>query len=269
MTRRFEGQNVWITGAGSGIGRALALCFAEEGAQVAVSGRRLHRLQEVVEEIERRGGRALAVPVDVTDERSVASGVETVVLHFGSVDVVVANAGFSLAGKVARLTAEDWRRQFDTNVIGVALTAKYALPHLIKRVGRLGIVGSIASLTTVPGYGAYQASKYAVRALGQVLAVELAGTGVSCTLLHPGFVESEIAQVDNQGVHDPTLPDRRPQRWMWPAHRAALVMVSALFRRRREYTFTLYGRFWAFCGQHFPGRVHQLLCLRKKKRRSR
>jgi NAD(P)-dependent dehydrogenase (short-subunit alcohol dehydrogenase family) len=256
MAKRFDGQVAWVTGGGSGIGKALALELAREGAAVAVSGRREDRLQAVVEEITAKGGRALAVRCDVTDEASVAEAVQKVVRQLGGLDVAVANAGFSVAGRIEKLSAADWRRQLDVNVIGVAMTARYALPHLRERKGRLVLIGSVASMLVSPGMGAYSASKYAVRAIGQALAAELHGSGVSCTTIHPGFIESEIAQVDNQGRFDPEREDRRPKNLMWPADRAARVMVDAIAKRKREYTFTGHGKLGAFAGQHMPGLVH-------------
>jgi NAD(P)-dependent dehydrogenase (short-subunit alcohol dehydrogenase family) len=256
MAKRFDGKVVWITGGGSGIGRALAHEFAQEGAAVAVSGRRDDRLQEVVQELESKGAKALGVRCDVTDEASVAEAVQKVVRALGGLDVAVANAGFSVAGRVEKLSAADWRRQLDVNVIGVAMTARYALPHLREREGRLVLIGSVASMLVSPGYGAYSASKYAVRAIGQALAAELHGSGVSCTTIHPGYIESEIAQVDNQGRFDPQREDRRPKNLMWPADRAARVMVDAIAKRKREYTFTGHGKIGAFAGRHAPALVH-------------
>lgn len=256
MARRFENQVVWITGGGSGIGRALALAFAGEGATVAVSGRREERLQEVVQELESKGAKGLAVRCDVTDEASVADAVQKVVRTLGGLDVAVANAGFSVAGRVEKLSAADWRRQLDVNVIGVAMTARYAIPHLRERKGRLALIGSVASMLSTPGMAAYSASKYAVRAIGQALAAELHGSGVTCTTVHPGFIESEIAQVDNQGRFDPSREDRRPKNLMWPTDRAARVMVDAIAKRKREYTFTGHGKAGAFAGRHMPGLIH-------------
>jgi len=256
MARRFENKVVWITGGGSGIGKALALAFGKEGAIVAVSGRREDRLQQVVDELAAQGGKGLVVRCDVTDEASVAEAVQKVVRNLGGLDVAVANAGFSVAGRIEKLSAADWRRQLDVNVIGVAMTARYAIPHLRDRKGRLALIGSVASMMATPGIGAYAASKYAVRAIGQALAAELHGSGVTCTTIHPGYIESEIAQVDNQGRFDPQREDRRPKNLMWPADRAARVMVDAIAKRKREYTFTGHGKIGAFAGRHAPGLVH-------------
>lgn len=265
MDRRFDGKVAWITGGGSGIGRALARRLAAEGAAVAISGRRAERLAEVVAELEATGSRALAVPLDVTDEAAVEAAAARVAEVFGQIDVVVANAGFSVSGRVETLGADDWRRQLETNVVGLAVTARHTLPYLRKTGGRLGLVGSVAAFVSAPGYAPYHASKYAVRAIGQALALELAGSGVSCTTLHPGFVESEIAQVGNDGVHRPHKKDRRPQRFMWKTDRAAEVMVDALFARRREFVFTGHGKLAAFLGQHAPGLVHAVLARQAKR----
>lgn len=259
MKHSFADQVVWITGASAGIGRELARAFAAQGASVAVSARRKDRLDELVAEITGQGGRALAVVCDVTDEGSVRDAVAQIVDRLYRIDVAIANAGFSVAGRIESLSADDWRRQFDTNVVGTAMTARFALPELRKTRGRLALVGSVAGMICAPGTGAYHASKHAVRAMGQTLAMETHGTGVTVTTIHPGFVESEIAQVDNKGSFNPTRRDPRPARLMWTTDRAAVVMVDAIRRRDREYTFTAHGKVVGFLGRHAPGLVHAVI----------
>jgi len=258
MARRFEDAVVWITGGGSGLGAAMARTFAREGAHVAVSGRRAERLVEVVEAVEAEGRRALAVPCDVTDDDAVEAAVAQVVDTFGVLDVAVANAGFGVMGRVADLTADDWRRQLDVNVVGAASTARHAIPHLVQRRGRLALVGSVSGLVYLPKNAAYQASKAAVLAMGRTLAMELAPDGVSCTVLQPGFVKSEIGQVDNQGQFQADRRDQRPAQLMWETDDAARVMVQAIYKRKVEYTFTGHGRVAAFLGRHLPGLVQRL-----------
>ncbi len=255
----FENQAVWITGGGSGIGAALALAFARQGANVAVSGRRLERLEQVAEAVNATGTEGLAVVCDVTDDNSVAEAVARVTEQFGKLDVAVANAGFAVSGKIEDLSLDDWRRQFDTNVFGALSTINHALPALRESGGRLGLMCSVASMIASPKSGAYTASKYALRGIGQTLAIELAGSGVSCTLLHPGFVASEIVQVDNSGERDASRPDRRPKKLIWSAEAAAKVCVKALHRREREFTFTGHGKFGAFIGKHLPGLAHRVM----------
>jgi NAD(P)-dependent dehydrogenase (short-subunit alcohol dehydrogenase family) len=252
MAKRFDGQVVWITGGGSGIGAALAKEMARRGAAVAVSGRRVDRLAQVVAAVEAAGGKALAVACDVTDEASLAAAVESIVAKLGRLDVAVANAGMGVMGKVETLTAEEWNRQLSINVTGAALTAKHALPSLRAARGRLVLVGSVAGFLVGPKAGAYSASKYAVRALGETLAIELHGSGVSCTTVHPGFVASEIAQVGNDGVFDASANDPRPKRLMLSAERAAVLIANAVYKRRYTYAFPFYGKLGVFFGSHMP-----------------
>lgn len=249
----------WITGGGSGIGRATALELARQGAKVAVSGRRTDKLQGVIDDIEGVGGVAAAVQCDVQDDAQIEAAARAVVDRFGRLDIALANAGFSVMGRIEDLTADDWRRQLETNVIGTALTVRAALPFLRQQKGRVGLIGSVAAFICAPKLGAYNASKYAVRAIGQTLSVELAGSGVSCTTVHPGYVDTEIAQVDNSGRFDPTREDRRPKNLMWPADKAARVVVRALHKRKREVVFTGHGKVGAFIGQHLPAVAHLMM----------
>lgn len=267
----FENKIVWVTGGGSGIGEALAMEFAKQGAKVVISGRRKERLDAVVANIgqEHGQGRGLALPLDVTDEAAVYAAVQEIQSHFGGLDVAVANAGFGVAGRIEKLTAEDWRRQFDVNVVGLTTTVRAALPLLRESGGRVALLGSVMSQLTMPGNGAYASSKYAVRAIGQTLSMELAGSGVSCTTLHPGFVESEIGQVDNDGVFDEERRDPRPQRFMWTSARAAKVCVQAIASRKREFVFTGHGRVAAFLGRHFPSLNHLVGARGEQKKASK
>lgn len=252
----FKDEVVWITGASSGIGAALAREFANRGAIVCVSARRKERLAYLVRELQDEGLRAAAYPCDVSDEEQLAQTVRSIVADHGRLDCAVANAGLAIGGRIETLSADEWRRQLDVNVVGVAMTAKYALSELRASGGRLALVGSVMSMMSTAKSGPYAASKFAVRAIGQTLSLELHGSGVSCTTIHPGFVASEINKVDNQGVYHEDARDRRPARLLWPTDKAARVMADAIARRKREYVFTAHGKVGGYAGRHFPGLVH-------------
>jgi NAD(P)-dependent dehydrogenase (short-subunit alcohol dehydrogenase family) len=251
--RTYADRVVWITGGGTGLGRALAKAYAAHGAKVAVSGRRQDRLDATVTDIVAAGGEGLAVLCDVKDEADIVRAVGDVVARFGRIDVAVANAGFGVVGNVLRLSADDWRRQFDVNLVGAVITARHALPELKKTRGRLALVGSAAAYIGSPENAPYCASKAALRSLGQALSAELAGTGVSCTTLHPGFAESEIGQVNKYGQFDPKIRDPRPKSLMWTAEAVAKVMLRAIERREHERVITGHGRIYAWTAQHVPG----------------
>ena len=241
-------QVVWITGGGSGLGAAMAHEYARRGAAVVISGRRLDKLEQVVASM----GSGLAIEGDVTDDASLQRILAQILAHHGRVDVVVANAGLSINGTIEKLSRAEWQRQLEVNVVSAAMTAHFAIPELRKTRGRLALVGSVAAFTPVPKVGAYAASKAGVLMLGRTLSAELKADGITCTTIQPGFVESEIAQVDNAGQFDASRVDKRPARVMWKADDAARVMVDAIERRKVDFTFTGHGRFAVFVGRHFP-----------------
>lgn len=243
-----NGLVVWITGGGSGLGRAMAIECAKRGAQVVVTGRRLDKLEETVAAM----GSGLAVQGDVTSDDDLERAVAQAVDHFGKLDVCIANAGYAVSARVADMDRATWQRQLEINVVSAAMTTKIALPHLTQTQGRIALVGSVAAFTPVPKVGAYAASKAAVLLLGRTLSAELERDGVSCTVIQPGYVSSEIAQVDNDGNLDPSKVDNRPANLMWEPEDAARVMVDAILARKVEFTFTGHGRFAAFVGRHFP-----------------
>lgn len=258
---KFVNQVVWITGGGSGLGRALALEFAREGASVAVSGRRVDKLTETVREIERFGARAIAVPCDVMEETSVAEALHHVIKTWGVIDVVVANAGYSVMGRFEEIGLVDWKRQFEVNLFGLLHTVRAALPEVQKRPGRVVLIGSVAAFLVPPKGGAYSASKAAVRMVGEALSQELKGSGVSCTTVHPAYVETDIVRVDNAGRLHPERKDPRPKWLVWKAERAAKKIVHASYRRRREVILSAYGKLAVSLSRFAPGLLHHMLGL--------
>jgi short-subunit dehydrogenase len=252
--QRFAGNAVFITGASSGIGAALAREFAREGADVALTARRVDRLEALAAEIGKTGRRAVALPCDVTRDGDLERAVDRARTALGKLDVVVANAGFGVSGTLERLSLDDYRRQFETNVFGVLRTIYATLADLKKTHGRLVLIGSVSGHVAVPGSSAYSMSKFAVRGLAASLGHELAPYGVAVTLISPGFVESEITQVDNRGVWHAEGPTRPlPPSIVMATATAARKIVSAVARRRREAVITGFGKAAVLLQRHLPG----------------
>lgn len=136
----FQDKVVWITGASSGLGKFMAIEFARQGAKLALSGRRIEQLEAVRTAVIAAGGVGEIFPCEVTDEAALEETVKVIVGHFGKLDVAIANAGFGVFGKIESLSAANWRKQLDVNVVGLAMTAKFALPFLKQTGGRLVLI---------------------------------------------------------------------------------------------------------------------------------
>jgi short-subunit dehydrogenase len=248
----YAGKVALITGASAGIGAALAREFAREGADLVLAARREDRLRELAREIEATGRHAIVVGCDVTRDGDLARAVAAAVERYGRLDIAIANAGFGVVGPVEDLTLDDFRRQLETNVLGVLRTLYASLPELRKTRGQFVVVGSVAGHVPTPGTSAYNMSKFAVRGFAESIHGELAASGVSVTLVSPGFVDSDIRRVDNHGKVHESAPDPVPAWLRMPTDRAARTMVRAIRRRRREVVVTGHGKALVFLYRHAP-----------------
>lgn len=264
---KFQDHVVLITGASSGIGAALAHEFAHQGAHIVMMARRAELIQALAAELSTGGRRALAVTGDVTRDGDLERAVDLARSHFGRLDVAVANAGFSVGGRFVDLTLEDYRRQFETNVFGVLRTLFAALPELRKTRGRLVVVGSLLGVFPVPLATPYCMSKFALVPLCDGLSHELAPLGVSVTHILPGFVASEIYQVDNRGTRlDAPPPQRTPPAWLLVSPtQVARKIVSAAYRRQRTRVVSLHSKIGVALQRHLPGLVHFAISLASRK----
>jgi short-subunit dehydrogenase len=249
---KLNGKVAFITGASSGIGAAMAREFARRGADVVLLARRWERLEALALEVRARGRRALTIRCDVTSDEDLEKAVETTLEEYGRIDWVIANAGFGVAGAVHKLAIEDYRRQFETNIFGVLRTVQATREALIASRGSFAIMGSVMSYLALPVGSAYSMSKHAVRALAESLRAEVAKYGVGVTLLAPGFVDSEIRKVDNQGEFRTDAQDRIPGWLSMDTDKAAAKLVKAVIKRKRVAVITGHGKIFVFLERHFP-----------------
>ena len=240
---------VWITGGGSGIGQSLAFAYANDGHTVIVSGRRTTALEATAKKYPTK---IVPLMCDVTDDTQVKAVVETIIQRFHRLDIVIANAGYGQSGWIQKVEMHQWRRQFDVNFFGLISTVRHALPHVKATGGQVVLMSSVMAYVRFAKSAPYCASKAAVTAFGESLQLELKDSKAGCTIIHPGFVESEIGQINAEGTFDPTMKDRRPQRLMWSGERAARVMKRAISKRKSHYTFTAHGLAGEFMARHFP-----------------
>ena len=239
----FQNKSVLITGASSGIGEELALQLAALDARLTLTARRRELLDALARKIAATGKSApLVMPADVAlgDDLTLAAN-ETLRAH-GKLDIVIANAGFGVVGPFKKLTLEDYRRQFETNVFGLLRTIYAALPAIEQSHGNVVLIGSVSGWTASPGASPYSMSKFAVRALANAITPELALSGVKVTLISPGFVASNIRRVDNRGTLHSSAKEPIPDWLVMPTEKAVRKILRAIARGKREAIITTHGK---------------------------
>ncbi|MET0568482.1 MAG: SDR family NAD(P)-dependent oxidoreductase [Hyphomicrobiaceae bacterium] len=197
---RFKNQGVLVTGAGSGIGRETAHAFAAEGAHIGAADIDLKAAERTVEEIRQKSGSARAFSLDVTDEKSVASYIESAVSQLGRIDVLVNSAGLRQVKPVLELSLQDWNRVMDVNITGVFLCSQAFARHLV-RAGKPGAIVNLASTLGFVGGGertAYTASKHAVVGLTKEMAMELGDKGIRINAVGPGAIRTALTEISFQ-----------------------------------------------------------------------
>lgn len=208
-----------ITGASSGIGRALAIELARRGEAIALLARRRDAIEQAAAEIRNAGGQALACPRDVTDKTAVLAAFEQAARHFGPITRVVANAGGGYRVAALALRGEEVADMLAVNVVGAANCVEAALPHMLAQgSGHLVFMGSLAGGIGLPGAAGYSAAKAAVARLAESLRVELKPHGIDVTLLSPGFVRTRDA--------------RKKRPFEVPLDKAVITMANAIASRR-------------------------------------
>ena len=218
---------VWITGAGKGIGRALAMKLARSGSIVAASARTQSDLEQLAADAKAAGGDIRVYPFDITDASAAVVAVSRIENDIGPIDMAILNAGTHAETSGASFDLDVFRRVVDTNLFGAANCLAALLPHLVRRgEGHLALVSSLAARPGLPTAGAYAASKAGLTALSEAIAPELDMIGVTTTLIEPGFVDTPLTKKNTFAM--PFLID---------AEKAADIIARGLERRKSKISF--------------------------------
>ncbi|MGC9324099.1 MAG: SDR family NAD(P)-dependent oxidoreductase [Desulfomonilia bacterium] len=252
---------VVVTGASGGIGKALALAFAEEGCNVVICARRKDELEKVAYEIRAKGREALAIPTDVSDESQVKAMAAEAFKRFGEVDILVCNAGFGWTGPTHLMERSDWDTVFNTNFFGVVHFIRHFVPAMTKqRHGHVVIISSIFGITCIPYGTLYASSKAALIALGECLRSELQRYRVGVTTVCPGYIESDLIANTRFKMVEKEARKLASLVKPMPVEKCARIIIRAVKRNKGVIVITGLAKFFWYC-KRISQRLYEIISL--------
>lgn len=255
MRNIFKNKVVIITGASTGIGRAIAKEFSLNGSMVVLAARHQENLTEATEEIRLLGGKAIFVVTDVSIEADCKRLIETTVNEFGRIDILVNNAGLSMRALFNDVDLKVLHRLMDVNFWGTVYCTKYALPYLLEARGSIVGVSSVAGFHGLPGRTGYSASKFAIHGFLETVRIENLKKGLHVMIIAPGFTSSEIRKhaLTADGKEQGESP-RNEGRMKSPEYVARWVL-KGIRKKKRNKLLTLDGKLTALLQRIVPGLV--------------
>lgn len=240
----FKENVVIITGASTGIGEELAYQLAAQGAWLVLSARRTNELQRVAERVRALGGKALVVTCDVAKQADCGTLISTAITHYGRIDTLVLNAGVTMWANFGDVVDPDILNNImQVNYMGAVYCTHFALPHLKTSRGRIVGIASLAGMVGVPTRTGYAASKHAMRGFFDSLRVELEETGVTVTMIYPGFVATGIRENATGPDGRPVLLDPLNDTQAMSVQACVDATVRAMTARKREEVMTAQAKF--------------------------
>lgn len=240
----FTNKTFVITGASAGIGQALAIQLAQQGANLVLAARNQAALESTTDACIKAGGKAICIPTDVTDSEACRHLIESALKNFGAIAGLVNNAGISMWAKFDQVTdLSIFEQIMRVNYLGAVYCTHYALPYLKQSQGLLVAISSLCGKTGIPTRSGYVASKHAMQGFFDTLRIELRGTGVDVLLASPGFVATDIRQHvlgANGNLIDASLPNE--QQAAMSVEECVTQIVRAMQERKRELVMTPKGK---------------------------
>ena len=247
-----KGKVVVITGASSGIGRALAGRCAQLGAGLVLASRRIGELNRLKDDLKQSAAGVIAVETDVSVESDCANMVQAAVEHFGRIDVLINNAGISMRALFDDVELDVVRKLMDVNFWGAVHCTKHALPYLLESKGSLVGVSSIAGYKGLPGRTGYSSSKFALQGFLEVLRIENLKKDLHVLIACPGFTESNIRNAALTADGSPQGTSPREESKMMTSEEVAGRIIKAIRKRRDRLTLTTEGKLLVMINKFFP-----------------
>jgi short-subunit dehydrogenase len=247
-----QNKVVVITGATSGIGKALAYAFSEKGAKVVMGARTYDKLLEIAEDIKRNGGEIAFAQTDISKEEDCKSLILTAVERFGKIDILINNAGISMRALFIDTQIHVIETLMNVNFWGTVYCTKYALPHVLKQKGSIVAVSSIGGLMGLPGRIGYSASKFAINGFMESLRTENLKTGLHVLMAFPGFTASNIRNTALAANGSLQGESPRTEEKMMTAEEVAREIYVAISKRKNKIVLTSQGQSMVLINKYFP-----------------
>jgi dehydrogenase/reductase SDR family protein 7B len=250
---------VIITGGSSGIGKAMAEKFGREGSKILITGRNKEELAKATEELRQNGITVQSFQADVSVEEDNRKMAEEAIKHYGTIDVLINNAGISMRALFSEVDIAVVKKVMDINFYGVLYATKYCLPEITKKNGSIVGISSIAGFRGLPGRTGYSASKFALNGFLEVLRTELLKTGVHVLTACPGFTASNIRKrsLTKDGSQQGESP--RQEEKMMTAEECAEHIYNATVKRKRTLVLTTQGKLAVFLNKWLPGLADKMV----------
>ena len=250
---------VIITGASSGIGRALAISFFKKGANLSLVARSEQKLADLTDSISSLGGNAIYVVADVSKEVDCKKMIDTTLQKFGYIDILINNAGISMRSLFNDLSLSDFKKIMNVNFYGTVYSTKYALEHILSRKGSIIGISSIAGHKGLPARSAYSASKFAMAGFLESIRIENLKKDLHVLIASPGFTASKIREnaINSHGQTQQSSP--RDENKMMTAEEVAEKIVTATIKRKNKLVLTFQGKLLVFLNKMIPSVVDKLV----------
>jgi len=257
--KRFDDKVVIITGASSGIGKALVFEFTNRGAKVVAAARSLENLSALEKELRAKSSEILIVKTDVSIENDCKRLIEETIEKFGKIDVLINNAGISMRAMFDELDTAVIRKLMDVNFWGTVYCSKFALPHLLQSKGSLVGVSSIAGYKGLPGRTGYSASKFAMQGLLEVIRIENLKKDLHVLIACPGFTASNIRKTALAADGSQQGESPRNEDKMMSAEVVAQAIANAVGARKRSLILTTQGKITVLLNKFFPAMLDKMV----------
>ena len=253
----FKDKIFVVTGASSGIGKAIAIEAAKQGANVALAARNIDKLNDVAKVIEGFGTKALPVKTDVSNREDAKNLIEKTIENFGKIDVLVNNAGVSMRAMFDQLDLDVFEKVMNINFMGTVYCTKYAIEHILKQKGSIVGVSSVSGYTPLPARTAYCSSKYAMYGFLTTLRIENIKRGLHVLIAHPGFTESEIRKhaLLADGREQGNTP--RKEEKMMTSEEVAIRILKGIKKRKRVQIMSTIGKTAWILEKFVPAWAHK------------